>query len=208
LSEDPIASAIDDGIVVKEADGMTTAQDSGNHDTLITGDELARMPDHDLTELIDGRIVPLSPTNTEHGRLEANVAAALHSFTRTQNFGLVMVGEVGIFTRSNPDRVRGADVVFISHAQYERRTKSRGFLDVAPELVVEILSPERPDTDQKVVEYLAIGVRLVLVVDPPGRTISAHRPNDAVEHYREPDVVPCDDVMRGFGLPVAAVFEI
>jgi len=138
---------------------MTTAQDSGNHDALITGDELARMPGHDLTELVDGRIVPLSPTNPEHGRLEANVARVLGNFVSAQNLGSVLVGEVGIFTRWRPDRVRGADVAFISHAQYERRTKSRGFLDVAPELVVEILSPERPDTDQKVVEYLAIGVR-------------------------------------------------
>jgi Uma2 family endonuclease len=200
-------SASDDGIV-KEADGMTTAQDSGNHDTLITGDELARMPDHDLSELIDGRIVPLSPTNSEHGRLEIKIGALLYSFVSGQNLGLVMGGEVGIFTSRNPDRVRGADVVYISHAQYDRRTKTRAFLDVAPELVVEILSPERPDTEQKVVEYLAIGVRLVLVVDPPGQTISAHRPNNAVEHYRKPDVVPCDDVVPGFSLPVATVFEI
>jgi Uma2 family endonuclease len=185
---------------------MTTAQGSDKHDALITGDELARMPDHDLTELIDGRIVPLSPTNPEHGRLEANVAAALHRFTRTQNLGLVMVGEVGIFTRRNPDRVRGADVVFVSHAQYDRRTKGRGFLDVAPELVLEILSPERPDTDQKVVEYLAIGVRLVLVVDPSVRTISAHRPNGVVRSYNDRDVVPCDDALPGFSLPVAEVF--
>jgi Uma2 family endonuclease len=125
---------------------MTTAPDSGNRDALITGDELARMPDHELTELIDGRIVRLSPTNTEHGRIEANVAMTLGNFMRERNLGLVMVGEVGIFTRSNPDRVRGADVVFISHAQYDKRTKTRTFLDVAPELVVEILSPERPDT--------------------------------------------------------------
>ena len=52
---------------------MTTAPDSGNHDTLITGDELARMPDHELTELIDGRIVPLSPTNSEHGRIARRI---------------------------------------------------------------------------------------------------------------------------------------
>jgi Uma2 family endonuclease len=184
---------------------MTTAQDSGNHDALITGDELARMPDHELTELIDGRIVPLSPTNPEHGCIEVNVAAALRDFVRTQNLGFVMSGEVGIFTRSNPDRVRGADVVFISHAQYERRTKTRGFLDVAPELVVEILSPERPDTAQKVVEYLATGVRLVLVVDPQARAISAHRPNAVVQLYEERDVVPCDDALPGFSLSVAEV---
>jgi Uma2 family endonuclease len=177
---------------------MTTAQDSGNHDALITGDELARMPDHELTELIDGRIVRLSPTNHEHGRIEANVSAVFRGFVRAQNLGLVMTGEVGIFTRRNPDRVRGADVVFISHAQYDRRTKTRAFLDVAPELVVEILSPERPDTDQKVIEYLAIGVRLVLVVDPPGRTISAHRPNEVVRLYSELETVSCADALPGF----------
>ena len=185
---------------------MTTAQGSGNHDALITGDELARMPDHELTELIDGRIVRLSPTNHEHGRIEANVSAVLRGFVRAQNLGLVMTGEVGIFTRRHPDRVRGADVVFISHAQYDRRTKTRAFLDVAPELVVEILSPERPDTDQKVLEYLAIGVRLVLVVDPPGRTISAHRPNEVARLYNEPEAVSCADALPGFSLPVAEVF--
>jgi Uma2 family endonuclease len=186
---------------------MTTAQGSGKDDALMTGDELARMPDHDLTELIDGRIVPLSPTNSEHGRIEANVSRAVGNFVSVRKLGLVLVGEVGIFTRWNPDRVRGADVVYISHAQYDQRTKTRGFLDVAPEMVVEILSPERPDTDQKVIEYLAIGVRLVLVVDPDARIISAHRPNAAVERYKEPDAVPCDDVLPGFKLPVAGVFE-
>jgi len=187
---------------------MTTAQDSGNHDALITGDELARMPDHELTELIDGRIVALSPTNTEHGRLEFKIGTLLNAIVSTHNLGLIMVGEVGIFTRRNPDRVRGADVVFISHEQYERRTKTRGFLDVAPELVVEILSPERPDTAQKVVEYLAIGVRLVLVVDPPARTISAHRLNEVVQLYDERGGVPCEDALPGFNLRVAEVFKI
>jgi Uma2 family endonuclease len=191
-----------------QPDGMTTAQGSGNHDALITGDELARMPDHELTELIDGRIVPLSPTNPEHGRLEANVAGVIRDFARAQNLGILLVGEVGIFTRWQPDRVRGADVVFISHAQYERRTKTRGFLDVAPELVVEILSPERPDTDQKVIEYTAIGVGLVLVADPQARTISAHRPDGTFTRYGEFDRVPCDDAIPGFSLPVAAVFEM
>jgi len=185
---------------------MTTAPDSGNHDTLITGDELARMPDHELTELIDGRIVPLSPTNSEHGRIEFRVAALINSIVSTQNLGLIMVGEVGIFTRWNPDRVRGADIVFISHEQYDRRTKTRGFLDVAPELVVEILSPERPDTAQKVLEYLEIGVRLVLVVDPDTRTIAAHRRDGSLNQYRESDAVPCEDVVPGFRLTAGEVF--
>ena len=186
---------------------MTTARGAGEREKLITGDELARLPDHDLCELIDGRIVPMSPTNPDHGRIEMKIGAALYAFASTQNLGIVMTGEVGIFTTWNPDRVRGADVIFISHAQYERRTKARGFLDVAPELVVEILSPENRHVDmrQKVREYLAIGVHLVLVVDPDDRTIVAHRADGALR-YGEGDAVPCDDVLPAFTLPVAAVF--
>ena len=187
---------------------MTSAQGPGEHDTLITGDELARMPDHDLSELIDGRIVPMSPTNPEHGRIEANIAAAIRGFVSAQNLGIVMTGEVGIFTRWNPDRVRGADVIFISHAQYDRRTKTRGFLDVAPELVVEILSPENAHIDmrQKVAEYLAIGVRMVLVADPIGQTITAHSSGGVGRRYTENEAVPCEAAVPGFALPVAGAF--
>ena len=188
---------------------MTAARQSDGNDALITGEELAEMPNHDLCELIDGRIVPMSPTNPEHGRIEATIAAVLRTFVSTKNLGIVMTGEVGMFTKRNPDRVRGADVVFISHERYQRRNKTRGFLDVAPELVVEILSPENAHIDmhQKVEEYLKIGVRLVLVVDPDTHTITAHRPRGAVDPYAAGDAVPCEDVLPGFILPVAAAFE-
>jgi Uma2 family endonuclease len=105
--------------------------------------------------------------------------------------------------------VRGADVVFISHEQYERRTKTRGFLDVAPELVVEILSPENAHIDmrQKVEEYLSIAVRLVMVVDPESRTLTAHRPNGVADRYGVEDVVPCETALPGFHFPVAVAFD-
>jgi Uma2 family endonuclease len=188
---------------------MTSARQSDADGALITGEELARLPDHDLCELIDGRIVPMSPTNPVHGRIEANIAAAMRAFVSTQNLGIVMTGEVGIITRRRPDRVRGADVLFISHEQYERRTKTLGFLDVVPELVVEILSREHAHIDmrEKVTEYLKAGALLVLVVDPDTRTIVAHRPDGSIGRYTMADSVPCDDVLPGFALPVAAAFE-
>jgi Uma2 family endonuclease len=187
---------------------MSGAHPTGEHEALLTGDELARMPNHDLCELIDGRIVPMSPTNPEHGRLEANIGGLLRDFARAQNLGIVMTGEVGIFTKRHPDRVRAADVVFISHRRYASRTKTRGFLDVAPELVVEILSLENAhvDTQAKVQEYLAIGVGLVLIVDPDTKTITLHR-RGGVSRYTVGEFVPCDDVLGGFGFPVAVAFE-
>lgn len=188
---------------------MTSARQSGADEALITGEELARMPDHDLCELIDGRIVPMSPANPVHGRIELNVGALLRSFVGTKNLGIVMTGEVGIFTKRRPDRVRGADVLFISHERYQQRITTLGFLDVVPELVVEILSREHAHIDmrEKVAEYLKAGVLLVLVLDPDTRTIVAHRPDASISRYATSDSVPCDDVLPGFALSVAAAFE-
>ena len=85
----------------------------------------------------------------------------------------------------------------------------RGFLDVAPELVVEILSPENATVDMKmkVEEYLAIGVRLVLVVDPSARTIVAERTGGRVDRYGDGDHLSCDDAVPGLTLSVSAAFD-
>jgi hypothetical protein len=129
---------VDDVMVCpRRGNGMSGAHSAGEHETLITGDELARRPNHDLCELIDRRIVPMSPTNPEHGRIEANISSLLRDFARAQNLGIVMTGEVGIFTKRNPDRVRAADVVFISHRRYaSTRPKVKG--PFAPKMTIGV----------------------------------------------------------------------
>ena len=61
-------------------------------------------------------------------------------FAYHQKLGHVLVGEVGIYTNRNPDTVRGADVAYISKDRLAQ-TQSQSYLDVAPELIVEVLSP-------------------------------------------------------------------
>ncbi len=176
---------------------------------LLTGDELLRLPHLNPCELVNGRIVRMTPTNADHGRIEVNVAVALKAFVRTQNLGSVMAGEVGIFTRRNPDTVRAADVLFLSHEREALRTRRQGFLDVAPDLIVEVLSPEdRPgEMQQKLSEYVAIGVRLVWVADPATRTVRAYRGLDDVRSLNVGDVLTGEEILPGFTMPVAAVFE-
>lgn len=176
---------------------------------LITGDELARMPDPGPCELIDGRIVPMTPTGGEHAWIETNVAVVLREFVSRRELGRVLVGEVGIFTRRNPDRVRGADVLFISNEQCARWSNKSGFLDVAPELVVEILSPNDTamDVTEKLREYFAIGVKLVWVLDPRARAVYAYRGVADVRLFQQTDRLPGDDVLPGFEVLVAALFE-
>lgn len=175
---------------------------------LITGEELMAMSDIGPCELVEGRIVPMSPTGDEHGAIEANISAELLTFVRAQKLGKVRVGEVGIYTHRNPDTVRGADVLFISNERYAQK-EFQGFLDVAPDLVVEILSPNDRWTEvtQKLREYFAIGVRLVWVVDPQARCIYAYRTLTDVREFSANDDLPGEDVLPGFSVKVARLFE-
>ncbi len=126
---------------------------------LITGEELLAMGDIGPCELIDGEIIPMSPAGGVHGWIESTLGRALGTFVEERDLGWVMGGEVGIYTRRNPDRVRGADVAFWSHERLPEGPPP-GFLDVVPELVVEVISPTDRwrDIREKIEEYFAIGV--------------------------------------------------
>ena len=175
----------------------------------MTGEELLRKPWMNPCELVGGRIVRMTPTNPTHGRIEVNVAVALSRFVRTQNLGVVMAGEVGVFTTRNPDTVRAPDVLFLSHARDAGRTRRDGFLEVAPDLVVEILSPtDRPDTvRRKLDEYLAAGVRLAWVIDPAARTVHVHPASGEPRSLAAGEILAGAGVLPGFALPLDEIFE-
>ena len=167
------------------------------------------MPDLGPCELIDGRIVPMTPTSPEHGRVEVNAATVLKAWAQGQGTGRVLGGEVGVYTRQNPDRVRGADVVFISHERYARRDSERRFLDVAPELIIEVLSPDDRvlDLTEKLREYFAIGVTLVWVLDPIGRRVYEYRAPTRLREYADTDTLSAADALPGFEIVVARLFD-
>jgi Uma2 family endonuclease len=127
------------------------------------------------TEWILGEAVQkVSPRRT-HAVLQLAVAAELRAWAR----GRGIVGTEWRFRITPPgERPRPLvpDVAFLSN---ERKSGLTGELlevpFVAPDLVVEILSPgDRADrVASKRETYLAAGVRLVVTVDPETRTLQA-----------------------------------
>jgi Uma2 family endonuclease len=154
-------------------------------------------------ELVEGRIVTMSPTKSLHGRLEIRLGRLLDEFVEEHNLGEVQGGEVGLYTHRNPDTIRAADILFVSHERLAQATPGK-FLDVAPELVVEILSPDDrwSTVKKKLREYLDVGVKVVLVIDPDERTVSAYRALSDAEEFGENDVLTLEDVLPGFSVPV------
>lgn len=175
---------------------------------LITGEELLEMGDIGPCELIEGRIVPMSPAGAKHGRIELKLARLLEDFVETKNLGWVMTGEVGIFTRRHPDNVRGADVLFISKERLDK-VPERGFLEVAPELVVEVRSPDdtRKEIEQKIGEYLAIGVKWVWLIGPQSRTCTVYRSKNEVQILTENESLIGEDILAGLEIKISTLFD-
>ncbi len=175
---------------------------------LITGEELLRMGDIGRAELVRGRIVRMSPTGHPHGFVECNAGYLLGDFVRRHKLpGRVLVGEVGIYTARNPDTVRGADVAFISNERLAQ-AQPQGYLDVAPELVVEVLSPDDrwSEVMEKLAEYFAIGVAMVWVVDPRRQQVYTYRSLTDVTILDNEEGVTGGEVLPGFRVPAAEFF--
>jgi Uma2 family endonuclease len=178
-----------------------------NDERQITGEELHAMGDIGPCELVEGEIVKMTPTGDRHGGVENSFAYSLTAFVRKHKLGYVRVGEVGIYTRRNPDSVRGADVVFISNERYLQK-KSHSYLNVAPDLVVAVMSPDDrwSEVMKKLAEYFGIGVRLVWVADPDTESVYAYRSLTDVRHFSKDDTLPGDEILPGFSIRVSEVF--
>lgn len=178
-----------------------------NEEQLMTGEELARRPDLHC-ELVAGRLLPMPMTGHVHGKFVARLGAKLVSYADEAGRGIALAGEVGIYTRRDPDTVRGADAAYISEERYARRGPSV-FLDIAPELVVEILSPDdRPgESMKKIREYLEVGVDRVWYIDPRRRTVRVHRALEQVETLEIGDVLRDEEILPGFSLPLSDLFR-
>ncbi len=185
-----------------------TTRQTQSDKTHLTGQMLWEMGDTGPCELVEGELVLMSPTKLHHGKLEYRLSKLIGDFVEAHNLGDISVGEVGIYTQRNPDTVRAADVVFISHAQYER-SATGDFFTAAPELVVEILSPNDrwSEVRQKLREYFGIGVRVVLVVDAKESVIELYRSPTDVQEFRPGDILTMEEILPGFALPVARLFS-
>ncbi|WP_246556278.1 Uma2 family endonuclease [Desulfonema magnum] len=150
----------------------------------------------------------MSPTGYPHGIAEAKIAHTLSLFVDQHKLGHVLVGEVGIYIRRNPDTIRGADVIYIS-AERLSQAKSKSYLDVAPELVVEVLSPgdRWSDVTDKIDEYFSIGVQVVWIADPRQRQIFEYRSPTQVKRFKADETLSGGDILPGFEISVATLFE-
>jgi Uma2 family endonuclease len=177
----------------------------------MTADELLAKPDDGFVyELIKGELIKVSPPpGHEHGLVAMNIAGPLYEYAKKHQLGNVYAAETGYLIEQNPDSVRAADVSFIRRERIENAGRIKGYWSGAPDLAVEVISPS--DTvgriEGKVRQWLESGVNLLWIVSPKMRSVTIYRSLTDVVVLTEKDRLDGSDVIPGFEISVAAIFE-
>jgi Uma2 family endonuclease len=174
---------------------------------LMTADELLALNLQDKrTELVRGRLVVREPAGFRHGVVAAELTARLADFARMKALGVVVAAETGFKIFSNPDTVRAPDVGFI-RAERVPHPLPRGYGNVAPDLAVEVLSPDyrAGEVLAKVSDWLSAGCRLVWVIDADRRMARVYRADGSESIISADSTLDGEDVLPGFTCRVEEV---
>lgn len=182
----------------------------------MTADELLhyREPADRRTELVRGRLVVSEPPGYEHGAVLVRVSTTLANFVSnatpagTRSLGEVVAGDPGFWIARNPDTVRAPDVAFVA-ADRVPAGRVRGFLEHAPTIAVEVVSPnDRPrEVLAKVNQWLEAGTSLVWTIDPQRGLAHVYRADGTQATVSEDGSLEGEDVLPGFVMPMVTVFR-
>ena len=178
---------------------------------LLTADEFLRLCEQRVVkgELVKGVVRETAPAGGESSEVGVLLASALSQYVRPLRLGRVAIARPGIFLERRPDTVRSPNVAYISAENLPLDVKVRGFYEVIPDLVVEIVSPN--DSPQYVADRVAMwishGVPLVWAVYPVSRTVAAHPAAGPTLIYTEDDVLDGGDVLPEFTCPVRDILD-
>lgn len=183
---------------------------TGTETELLTLEEYERLPDEDgySLDLAAGRLVREPRPGARHGVIVGNLYRALDSFVRRRGLGRVVI-ETGFLLAEDPPTVRGPDVAFISVERLPVGPVPEGFWRLAPDLVVEVVSPSdsAAEIQEKVLQYLDAGTLAVWVVQPRTRTVEVWQPGADVHVVREGEALEGGDVLPGWRVELESLFS-
>lgn len=178
---------------------------------LMTVEELQCLPrDGTLRALERGELIEMPPAGPDHGEVCAAVIEYLRHFVRTRRLGKTYGSETGFILAETPDTLLAPDCAFIRRERVSSLDRQRGFLKVAPDLVVEVLSPSdtMKSAVDKAVKWLRAGTQQVWIVSPRHRTVTIlESPDAAGKVLSESEVIENILILPGFRLAVADLFE-
>lgn len=177
---------------------------------LWTDAEFMALPeDGNRYELVKGELINMGNSGALHGYIAIILSSALFALVSSRKLGVLLDSSTA-FTMKNGNK-RSPDIAFFAKERLQGLEElPTGFLEGAPDLVVEILSPGNTiaEIEDKITEYFANGTRLLWVISPSQHYVLVYRSGYEPERLlKSVDFLDGEDVVPGFTFPVADLFQ-
>lgn len=174
----------------------------------MTADELAELTGPTRYELLRGELIEMSPTGFTHSNVVYRIGRLVGNYVYDHELGDLTTADGGFRLQTDPDTVFAPDFAFVRGDRLPPPEERDGFLPLAPDLVVEVLSTsDRPgQVATKINTYLVLGVRVVWLVDPAERSVTVYAPEQLPHTVAVDDTLGGGDILPGFQVRVAEFF--
>jgi len=150
----------------------------------------------------------MAPTGGETGSYNSEINADFVIWNRQTKLGKVFDSSTCFKLPKGGDR--SPDVAWVALERWNSlsREQQRKFPPIAPDFVLELLSPtdSLEKTQAKMQEYINSGVRLGWLIDRDNRYVEIYRINQPVEVLRNPERLLGEDVLPEFVLNMDLVW--
>ena len=156
-----------------------------------------------------GELSIMSPTGGETGNRNFEMCLDLGYWNRQNGLGKAFDSSTG-FKLPN-GATRSPDVSWIKMERWNALTpeQRKRFLPLCPDFVIELVSEsdDLADTQAKMREYIANGLRLGWLINPKNKQVEIYRQNQEIEILQSPANLSGEDLLPGFILDLQPIFS-
>jgi Uma2 family endonuclease len=160
-------------------------------------------------EIVNGELIDMGNSGAKHGYVCSILMILLGGYVHIQKLGAMFDSSTAFKMKSG--NKRSPDVSFMAKERLQGLDDlPDGFLEGAPDLAVEILSPSNTvaEIHDKLVEYFENGSRLVWVIHPKEQYVLVYRSSQEPDRLlKSADSLDGEDIVPDFTLPVAELFQ-
>lgn len=175
-----------------------------------TYDQLRALPGEARHELHDGRLITMPSPNSRHQKVYRALLKLLEQWIDAGGAGMLYLQPMDL--KIDTYRTLIPDLsYYVTDDAASVENESGNYLSVAPDLVVEIVSPSSASSDRvyKFRVYAEIGVRFYWIIDPEGRVFQAYRLREGAYEF-EANLTDGDafapELCPGLNIPMTPLF--
>ncbi len=172
----------------------------------LTSGEYSLLPESETVgcELVHGELEQMGNAGLGHEQIKSRLSQLFMAHLLATKAGQLYPETQFAIDSEN---VRQPDLSIVLRGRHQLVPR-RGYHAGAPDLAVEIVSSEfAAQLEDKLTLYLAHGAKAVMIVYPEQRTVRMYYPSGLAQTFREADTLTIPDVLPGFSVQVAEIFE-